>query len=144
MLVPKRDFVGLEKIGLLLFPGAISAVFFGPIAGTLADRRGNTFVVLIGLLLLTARMVVMALLLGLSALVVGAALLLTNIGFTMFQIALVNSVSQTLPDHETGTGTALVGKVLAGECNTNPRSDVKERKRVFVEGLPSTPLRRAA
>lgn len=118
-----------SQIGLLLFPGAISAVFFGPIAGTLADRRGNIFVVMIGLLLLSSSMVIMSLLLGLSPLVVGGALLLTNIGFTLFQTAMINSVSQTLPEHDAGTGmglfnlvsiisgavgTALVGKILDG------------------------------
>ena len=117
------------QIGLLLFPGAISAVFFGPIAGTLADRRGNNLVMLIGLMLLSLSLVIMALLLGLSPLVVGGALLLSNIGFTLFQIALVNNVSQTLPEQDSGTGmglfnlvniisgavgTALVGKILAG------------------------------
>lgn len=118
-----------SQIGLLLFPGAISAVAFGPIAGNLADRRGNSFVVTIGLVLLTASLVSIALVLGVSPLLVGAALLLTNIGFTLFQTAMVNSVSQTLPEQEAGTGmglynlvtiisgavgTALVGKILDG------------------------------
>jgi MFS transporter, DHA2 family, metal-tetracycline-proton antiporter len=118
-----------SQIGLLLFPGAISAVAFGPIAGNLADRRGNSFVVTIGLVLLTASLVSIALVLSVSPLLVGVALLLTNIGFTLFQTAMVNSVSQTLPEQEAGTGmglynlvtiisgavgTALVGKILDG------------------------------
>jgi MFS transporter, DHA2 family, metal-tetracycline-proton antiporter len=56
-------------------------------------------------------------------------LLLTNIGFTLFQTAMMNSVSQTLAPLEAGTGmglfnlvsiiseaagTALVGKLLDG------------------------------
>jgi MFS transporter, DHA2 family, metal-tetracycline-proton antiporter len=117
------------QIGLLLFPGAISAVAFGPIAGNLADRRGNSFVVTIGLFLLAASLGVMALFLGVSPLIIGAALLLNNIGFTLFQTAMMNSVSQTLSQNEAGTGmglynlvsiisgavgTALVGKVLDG------------------------------
>jgi MFS transporter, DHA2 family, metal-tetracycline-proton antiporter len=116
-------------IGLVLFPGAISAVAFGPIGGNLADRRGNSFVVTIGLILLAASLVVMALFLGVSPYIIGAALLLNNIGFTLFQTAMMNSVSQTLEEHEAGTGmglynlvsiisgavgTALVGKVLDG------------------------------
>ena len=117
------------KIGLVLFPGAISSVFVGPWAGSLADRKGNPFVVAIGLSLVLASMVLMAFFLGVSYLVIGSALLLTNVGFAFFQTALANSVSQTLGQHETGIGmgvfnlvgiisgalgTALVGKVLDG------------------------------
>jgi MFS transporter, DHA2 family, metal-tetracycline-proton antiporter len=62
-------------------------------------------------------------------LLVSASLLLTNIGFTLFQTAMMNSVSQTLAPLEAGTGmglfnlvsiiseaagTALVGKLLDG------------------------------
>jgi DHA2 family metal-tetracycline-proton antiporter-like MFS transporter len=117
------------KIGLVLFPGAISSVFFGPIAGSLADRRGNPFVVAIGLSLLVSSMILMAFLLGFSSLFIAFALLMTYIGFSLFQTAMINSVSQTLPEHETGigmgvfnlvaiisgaVGTALVGKILDG------------------------------
>jgi DHA2 family metal-tetracycline-proton antiporter-like MFS transporter len=117
-----------SQIGLLLFPGAISSVFFGPLAGSLADRRGNSFVVMIGLTLLVASLVIMSFLLSISFLIISAALLMTYVGFSMFQTALINSVSQTLPEQETGTGmgvfnlvgiisgavgTAVVGKILA-------------------------------
>jgi MFS transporter, DHA2 family, metal-tetracycline-proton antiporter len=69
----------------------------------------------------------MSFVLGISPLAVGAAMLFTFIGFTLFQTAMVNSVSQTLAPHETGVGmglfnlvsiisgavgTALVGKIL--------------------------------
>jgi len=119
-----------SQIGLILFPGAISSVVFGPIAGNLADRRGNNLVVSIGLLLLIASMVLMSFLMGMSALIVAAALLLTYVGFSLSQTAMINSVSQTLPEHETGIGmglfnlvsiisgalgTALVGKILSGK-----------------------------
>ncbi|HEX7736490.1 MAG TPA: MFS transporter [Ktedonobacteraceae bacterium] len=120
----------ISQIGLILFPGAISSVVFGPIAGNLADRKGNSFVVSIGLLLLIASMILMAFLMGVSALIVAVALLLTYVGFSLAQTAMINSVSQTLPEHETGVGmglfnlvsiisgalgTALVGKVLSGK-----------------------------
>ncbi len=117
------------QIGLVLFPGAISSVIFGPIAGTLSDRRGTSFVVSVGLALLVASMVVMSLLLAVSPLVVAGALLLTYVGFSLFQTAMINAVSQTLSERETGVGmglfnlvgivagavgTALVGKILTG------------------------------
>jgi DHA2 family metal-tetracycline-proton antiporter-like MFS transporter len=119
-----------SQIGLILFPGAISSVVFGPIAGTLSDRKGNNFVVAIGLVLLAASIIIMSFLLSISALVVAAALLLTYVGFSLFQTAMINAVSQTLAEHETGigmglfnlvgiisgaVGTALVGKILTGK-----------------------------
>ena len=125
------ELYGLDtgRIGLILFPGAISSVAFGPIAGALADRKGNSFVVTIGLVLLVASMILMYFLLSVSTLFVALALLFTYVGFSLFQTAMINSVSQTLPDHETGVGmglfnlagiisgavgTAIVGKVLSG------------------------------
>jgi DHA2 family metal-tetracycline-proton antiporter-like MFS transporter len=119
-----------SQIGLVLFPGAISSVIFGPIAGTLSDRKGNSFVVSIGLILLAASIVLMSFLLSASVIIIGAALLLTYVGFSLFQTAMINSVSQTLPEEETGVGmgvfnliatisgavgTAVAGKLLDGK-----------------------------
>ncbi len=121
--------LGATQIGLILFPGAISSVVFGPIAGTLSDRKGSTFVVAIGLALLVASIVLMSTLLGVSPLPVARALLLTYVGFSLVQTAMINAVSQTLAEEETGigmglfnlvgilsgaVGTALVGKILTG------------------------------
>jgi DHA2 family metal-tetracycline-proton antiporter-like MFS transporter len=118
-----------QQIGLLLFPGAISAVFFGPVAGTLADRRGSAFVATIGVLLLAGSMLAMAVLLGLSPWVTLLAMLANYIGFTLFQTAMINTVSQTLSEAQSGVGmgifnlisivagalgTTLVGRILDG------------------------------
>jgi len=118
-----------SQIGLLLFPGAISSVIFGPIAGRLADQRGNSFVVAIGLALLVISLLAISFLLSVSAYIIAAALLLNYVGFSLFQTAMANSVSLTLPAEETGVGmglfnlagtmagaigTTVVGKLLAG------------------------------
>ena len=117
-----------REIGLLMFPGAISGVVFGRLGGSLADSRGNRLVMGIGILLLVVSLLLISFLLGLSPWFVAAGLLLTYIGFTLIQTALINSVSQTLDMRETGTGmglfnlvtfisaavgTALVARVLA-------------------------------
>lgn len=121
--------LGTQAIGMLLFPGAISAVFFGPYAGELADKRGNAFVAAIGVLLLAGSMLAMALLLGFSYWVMLVTMLANYVGFTMFQTAMINSVSQTLPAEQSGIGmgifnlisivagalgTTLVGRILDG------------------------------
>lgn len=109
-----------SQIGMVLFPGAISSVFFGPVAGTLADRRGNSFVVTIGLILLIASMIIMSILLSISVIIIGFALLLTYVGFSLFQTAMMNSISQTLPENETGVGMGLFNLVatLSGAVGT--------------------------
>lgn len=125
-----NDLHGLNtrSIGFVLFPGAMSSVFFGSYGGRLADRRGNPFVVVLGLSLLASGMGLMAFGLPGSFYLVGGCLVLVYIGFSLFQTALVNSVSQTLLPEETGIGmgvfnlagtisgalgTAVVGKILA-------------------------------
>jgi DHA2 family metal-tetracycline-proton antiporter-like MFS transporter len=127
-----HDVHGLStsEIGLILFPGAISSVVFGPIGGSLADRKGNNFVMVIGLSLLLTSLILISLLMANSPWLVSASLLLLYVGFALFQTALVNSVSQTLPVREIGVGmglfnlvsiisgamgTALVGKILDGK-----------------------------
>jgi MFS transporter, DHA2 family, metal-tetracycline-proton antiporter len=120
--------LGTREIGILMFPGAISGVVFGRLGGNLADRRGNRLVMGIGIVLLVVSLLLISFLLGLSPWFVAAGLLLTYIGFTLIQTALINSVSQTLAMGETGTGmglfnlvtfisaavgTALVARVLA-------------------------------
>jgi DHA2 family metal-tetracycline-proton antiporter-like MFS transporter len=122
--------LGTQAIGMLLFPGAISAVFFGPFAGSLADKRGNAFVAAIGVVLLAGSMLLMSLLLGFTYWVMLVAMLANYVGFTMFQTAMINSVSQTLPTEQSGIGmgifnlisivsgalgTTLVGRILDGQ-----------------------------
>jgi len=109
-----------DQIGLVLFPGAISSVIFGPIAGRVADRKGSGFVIAAGISLLVAGMVAMALLLGLSPLPVAMAMLLVYVGFALFQTAMVNAVSQSLPPEETGVGMGLFNLIgiLSGAVGT--------------------------
>jgi DHA2 family metal-tetracycline-proton antiporter-like MFS transporter len=105
-----------HQIGMLLFPGAISSVWFGPIAGSLADKRGNVFVVWIGVAALAGSTAVMAMLLGFTYWIVMLAMLANYIGFTMFQTAMINSVSQTLPSEQSGIGMGIFNliSIVAG------------------------------
>ena len=131
-----------SQIGLVLFPGAISSVIFGPIAGTLADRKGNSFVVFIGLILLILSMIIMALLLSVSVIIIAVALLLTYVGFSLFQTAMINSVSQTLSESETGVGMGLFNLVatLAGAVGTALAGKILDGKWLEFSLLPSVSL----
>ncbi len=108
------------RIGMILFPGAISSVIFGPIGGTLADRKGNNFVMLSGILMLITSIIIMSLLLSISTYIISAALLFTYVGFSLFQTAMMNSISLTLTEQETGVGMGLFNLVatLSGAVGT--------------------------
>jgi DHA2 family metal-tetracycline-proton antiporter-like MFS transporter len=108
------------QIGLILFPGAISSVIFGPIAGRLADRRGSGFVIAIGLSLLVSALVILSFLLALSPLITLAAMLLIYVGFALFQTAMVNAISLALPPQDIGVGMGLFNlvSILAGAIGT--------------------------
>lgn len=109
-----------REIGLIMFPGAISGVVFGTVGGNLADKRGNGFVISFGVLSLVASLLLLSFLLGFSPWLMSAALLLTFVGFTLIQTALVNSVSQTLEVHQTGVGMGLFNLVtfISGAVGT--------------------------
>ncbi len=114
-----------QTIGLLLFPGAISGVFFGPFAGRMADKRGNTRVLGIGAVLLSSSLLLSPWVLALPAAwypvwALSVVLVAVNIGIAFFNTGLVNGVSQTLPENETGVGLGLFNLVgfLAGAVGT--------------------------
>jgi DHA2 family metal-tetracycline-proton antiporter-like MFS transporter len=120
LVLNRLDHLDTGTIGLVLFPGAISGVVFGPLGGRLADARGNRFVLAVGLSLVAVSLGAAAFLLGLSPWWLSADLLFTYIGFSFLQTGLINGVSQTLPPEETGAGMGLFNLVgiLAGAVGT--------------------------
>jgi DHA2 family metal-tetracycline-proton antiporter-like MFS transporter len=99
--------LGSSQIGFVLFPGAMSAALVGRFGGNLADRRGNGFVIAIGLTLLCGSFLALSSVLGRSVLLIGAALVLMYVGFNFTQTALINSVSQSLDETDIGVGMGL-------------------------------------
>ena len=137
LILNKLDGLETTAIGLILFPGAISGVFFGPIGGKLADKRGNRFVLTIGLVLVVASIGASALLLPLSPWYLSGALLFTYVGFSFLQTGLINAVSQTLPEDETGVGMGLFNLVgiLAGAVGTALVAKILEAKLLGYAGI---------
>ncbi len=111
LMLSAIDGLTTSQIGLVLFPGAMSAVVFGAVGGNLADKRGNTFVITVGLSLLLASYLLLSVVIGYSPWLVAASLLLTYVGFSLAQTALFNSVSQILEPSETGVGMGLFNLV---------------------------------
>lgn len=130
LMLSKMYGLNTEKIGLLMFPGAISAVVFGKVAGNLTVSRGSHYVVYLGLTLIAISLLLQSSSIGLWVWYIGIALVMMYIGFSFLQTALTESVTQILPPHQIGVGmgffnmtstlsgavvTALVAKVMEQE-----------------------------
>ncbi len=100
------------KIGLVIFPGALSAACLGFVGGRMADRVGAVPVVYAGLALLTLGYLLMATFLGFGVLAVLLILIVCYTGFSFIQSALAKAVSTTLPHQRAGVGMGLYNLVF--------------------------------
>lgn len=138
-----------ESIGLIMFPGAISAVVFARVAGNLTVKRGSHFVVYVGLALIALSFVLQSSAIGLWVWYIGAALIIMYIGFSFLQTALAESVTQILPVHRIGVGmglfnmtstisgavvTALVAKTLERELFAFPLHPLLTDSHAYLYG----------
>lgn len=118
---------GPRMIGLVMFPGAMSAAFVGTHGGRLADRKGGRFMVFVGVSLYIASFVLLSSIAGEGTLYVGMALVVSYVGFSFLQSSLPHTVSSELLPEDTGIGmgiytlfffisgafsAAVIGKVL--------------------------------
>jgi DHA2 family metal-tetracycline-proton antiporter-like MFS transporter len=95
------------KIGLVIFPGALSAAVLGFLGGRMADRRGSVAMVHAGLGLLAAGFIIMAVVVGRDPRLLSLALVICYTGFSFIQSSLAKAVSTTLAPGQTGVGMGL-------------------------------------
>ncbi|OEH85308.1 hypothetical protein BHU72_04225 [Desulfuribacillus stibiiarsenatis] len=95
------------EIGLVLFPGAMSASVMGAISGRIADRVGSIPVVYAGMSLLFISLLLLSFFAGSLPIVITSILLILYIGFSFIQSSLSNTVSRVLPPQQTGIGMGL-------------------------------------
>lgn len=107
LMLNKMYGLNTENIGLIMFPGAISAVIFGRVAGNMTVKRGSHFVVYLGLALIALSLMLQSSSIGLWVWYIGVALIMMYIGFSFVQTALTESVTQILPVHQIGVGMGL-------------------------------------
>ena len=130
--------LGTERIGLVMFPGAMSAALFGTVGGKLVDRKGSIPLVYTGLVLLGTGFVLLSLVAGRSPWIISLTLIVCYVGFSFMQSSLAHTVSGTLPRNQMGVGmgmynlfffmsgafsAALIGRVLdvtKGHAPVNP------------------------
>ncbi|MGG3622309.1 MFS transporter [Bacillus gobiensis] len=93
-----------ENIGLVMFPGAFSAVIFGRVAGKLTVNRGSHFVVYLGLILIALSLLLQSSSIGYWVWYIALSLIIMYIGFSFLQTALTESVTQILPPDRIGVG----------------------------------------
>lgn len=96
-----------KAIGFLMFPGAMSAVIFGRVAGHLTVKRGSHFVVYTGLTLIALSLLIQSSSIGLWVWYIGLSLIMMYIGFSFVQTALAESMTQILPVDRIGVGMGL-------------------------------------
>ena len=130
--------LGTGSIGLVMFPGAISAAMVGSIGGKFMDRKGSMPVAYTAMVLLIAGFFLLSIVAGLDAWVVALDLIPGYVAFTLMQSSLAHTVSSVLPKEELGIGmgmynlfffmsgafsAAVVGKFLdvsKGQAPVNP------------------------
>ncbi|RXT03828.1 MFS transporter [Ammoniphilus sp. CFH 90114] len=105
---------GLEsaKIGLTMFPGAMSAAVFGTISGRLADRIGSVPIVKAGIGILMIGYLLLSTFAGSHQWVMAAILVICYLGFSGIQSSLANTVSHTLSREQIGVGMGMYNLVF--------------------------------
>lgn len=119
-----------QTIGLILFPGAFSAVIFGRVAGHLTVKKGAAFVMYLGLGLLALSLFLQSSSIGLWVWMIGAAMVFMFIGFSFIQTGLAESVTQVLPMHHMGVGMGFFNMIstLSGAVMTALVAKALERQ----------------
>lgn len=104
-----RDLYGLDatRIGLIMSPGALSAVAMGTIGGRLADRLGAGRAVYAGMAMLIIGYLVMSTVTGMRPLVISISLIACFSGFSFLQPSFPHAVSSELPRHQLGIGMGI-------------------------------------
>ncbi|MGC5326321.1 MFS transporter [Brevibacillus sp. SYSU BS000544] len=98
-------------IGLVLFPGAMSAAIMGRVGGKLVDKIGGVRVARISLLLLVAGTFLLSTFSGYAAFVIALCLMVVSVGQSFGQSSLATLVSTSLPKELTGVGMGIYSMI---------------------------------
>ncbi len=138
--------MGAGGIGLVMFPGAMSAAIMGRVGGGMVDTLGGKRMILVGAVVLAIGHLASSTAAGSGPGVFAAVLVLSYVGFSFLQSALPHTVSSAIPPEHTGVamGTysmfffssgsffaSVIGRVLdAGQADMalNPLSPFREAR----------------
>ena len=107
LLLREVHTVSTAKIGLVIFPGALTAAILGIVGGRLADRWGSVPIVHVGFGLLLLGYLLLAGLLSIGVLPILLLLIICYTGFAFVQSALAKTISMTLSPEQAGVGMGL-------------------------------------
>ena len=94
--------LGAGGIGLVMFPGAMSAAIMGRVGGRMADRLGGKRMILVGTVVLAIGHLASSTLAGSGPLIFAGVLVISYVGFSFLQSALPHAVSSGIPPEHTG------------------------------------------
>ncbi|WP_017187844.1 MFS transporter, partial [Alkalibacillus haloalkaliphilus] len=95
------------EIGLVMFPGAISAALIGRKGGRLVDQKGARKVYLVSLALLSTGFLIVSSAVGLSPLIISLMLIFPMMCFPLVQASGADLLANLLAKHETGVGMGV-------------------------------------
>ncbi|GAB3070538.1 MFS transporter [Salinicoccus sesuvii] len=99
-------------IGVVMLPSAVVTASLGAKGGGLADRKGNSFLINVASLFLLVGLLSLSSLVGLSPVYIAIFLIFGVMGQSFMQIAIMNSISQTLSKDQSGIGMGLVSMII--------------------------------
>jgi MFS transporter, DHA2 family, metal-tetracycline-proton antiporter len=99
-------------IGLVLFPGAMSAAILGNIGGRMADRFGSPVIVRTGLALIAIGFLLLAAGAGLDINLIALILIVSYVGFSFIHASLAKTISIALPHPQAGVGMGIYNLVF--------------------------------
>ena len=100
------------RIGLTMFPGAMSAVVMGVIGGRISDWKGSAFVVYTGAAFLISGFLLLSTFAGRAPWVITLNLVVCYTGFAFLQSSLPHTVSIVLSKEHTGIGMGIYNLVF--------------------------------
>ncbi|SFD72241.1 MFS transporter, DHA2 family, metal-tetracycline-proton antiporter [Paenibacillus catalpae] len=107
-------------VGFVMVPGACVSAYLGRKVGKLADTKGNTFVYHLASLFLFSCFLLLSIFVGSPAVLIGLIFTIGIVGQMFMQIALSNTISQSIPKDQVGVGMGLMTlcNFLAGAVST--------------------------
>ena len=93
--------------GIFMFPSALVAALLARTGGTIADKKGNSFLGFLAICSYFLCFIILSFITGASPYLFMVFLILGCVGQTFFQLAMANTISHSLPKQQTGIGMGL-------------------------------------
>ncbi|QJX81422.1 MFS transporter [Priestia megaterium] len=111
-MLSQTNHLSSASIGLIMLPSALITAFLGLKGGKLADEKGNPFLVYTAATLLIICFLCLSSVVSKSPFFIAFFLIFGILGQSFMQIALSNTVSQTLTKEQTGIGLGLFSMLI--------------------------------